>query len=293
MSKTPRVTQAMIDLYDDYTHLTLDRRRFMDQLTRLAGSSAAAAAVLPLIAASPAGAGIVPEDDKRLATETIAFKTAAGEASGYLARPIDPAGISSAVIVIHENRGLNAHIKDVVRRIALEGLVALGPDFLSLAGGTPADEDKARELIGALQPEAALAVGAGAVELMRSREGLNGNVGAMGFCWGGGMVNTLAVNVPELRAGVVYYGRSPKSEDVARIKARMLLHYAGLDERINAGVPDYEKALKAVGVDYALHMYENVNHAFNNDTSAARYDKAAAELAWSRTVAFLKASLSP
>jgi carboxymethylenebutenolidase len=196
------------------------------------------------------------------------------------------------VIVIHENRGLNAHIKDVARRVALEGYLALAPDLLSSAGGTPADEDKARELIGGLEPAATLARLVAAVSFLAGHPESTGRVGAVGFCWGGGMVNQLAAAGSPLAAGVAYYGRQLPAAEVPRIQAPLLLHYAEHDERINAGIAEYEAALKAHGKAYELHTYAGAQHAFNNDTNAARYDAAAARLAWDRTLAFLKRHLA-
>ena len=288
----PDITQAMIDAYDEYTHLTLDRRRFMEKLTMLAGSGAAAAAIAPMLGARSANAAIIPENDDRLTTQDITYPGAGGEMKGYLALPKDAAGPLPGVIVIHENRGLNPHIKDVARRMALEGFVALAPDFLSPEGGTPADEDKAREMFSSLDMGATVANAKATEAFLAGHEKVNGKVGAIGFCWGGGMVNRLAVASPSLGAGVAYYGAQPPAEDVAKIKAPLLLHYAGLDERINAGIDAYRKALEADGKTFEIYVYDGVNHAFNNDTSAARYDKAAAELAWSRTVAFLKKNLA-
>lgn len=288
----PAITQAMIDAYDEYTHLTLDRRAFMDKLTRLAGSGAAAAAIAPLLAANSAQAAIVAEDDARVKGEDITFPGSRGGMKGYLVRPAEASGKLGTVIVIHENRGLNPHIRDVARRIALEGFIALAPDFLSPLGGTPSDEDKARDMFSQLAPEQAIADGVAAVSYLKTLDGGNGKVGAIGFCWGGGLVNDLAVNAPDLNAAVAYYGRQPKNEDVAKIKAPLLLHYAGKDERINAGIDAYKAALQSGGKEYAVYVYDGAQHAFNNDTSAARYDKAAADLAWQRTVAFLKEKLS-
>ncbi|AKI01325.1 dienelactone hydrolase-like enzyme [Hoeflea sp. IMCC20628] len=288
----PAITQAMIKAYDDYTHLTLDRRGFMNRLTKLAGSGAAAAAIAPLLAANSARAAIVPADDTRLQISQVSFPGADWEMTGYLAMPADMSAPLPAVIVIHENRGLNDHIRDVARRLALEGFVALAVDFLSPLGGTPADEDKAREMIGQLEGGETTANAMAARAWLAGHDKTNGKVGAVGFCWGGGLVNQLAVADPELGAGVAYYGRQPEAGDVPSIKAPMLLHYAGLDERINAGIADYRAALKSNGKTFAMHVYDDVNHAFNNDTSAARYNKPAADLAWARTVAFFKGVLN-
>jgi carboxymethylenebutenolidase len=291
MSK-PEITQAMIDAYDEYTHLTLDRRGFMQKLTTLAGSGAAAAAIMPMLAANQANATIIAENDARLEAADVTYPGAAGEMKGYLAIPKEAVAKLPAVIVIHENRGLNPHIRDVARRMALEGFVALAPDFLSLNGGTPANEDEARSMFQSLDMAATVANGEATRAFLASHEKTNGKVGAIGFCWGGGMVNRMAVASPELGAGVAYYGSQVPTEQVPSIKAPLMLHYAGLDERINAGTEAYKAALDANGKTYELHMYEGVNHAFNNDTSAARYDKAAADLAWSRTVEFLRKNLA-
>ena len=289
----PAITQAMIDAYDEYTHLTLDRRGFMEKLTRLAGSGAAAAAIAPLLAADPAAAEIVPADDARLKGEDITWAGSTGDMMGYLVGPADQNGKLPTVIVIHENRGLNAHIRDVARRVALEGFVALAPDYLSPLGGTPADEEKAREMFKELDPAQTVANGVATVEFLKGHELGTGKVGAMGFCWGGGAVNNLATAAPDLAAGVAYYGAQPNDpEQIARINAALLLHYAGQDERINAGIDAYKAALEAAGKDFTIHVYEGAQHAFNNDTSAARYDKEAADLAWGRTIAFFKEKLA-
>ncbi len=291
MEKTG-ITQAMIDAYDEYTHLTLDRRGFMEKLTRLAGSGAAAAAIMPMLAASQVNAALVEEGDPRLDAQNVTYPGASGEMKGYLAFPKDAAGPLPAVIVIHENRGLNPHIRDVARRMALEGFVALAPDFLSPNGGTPANEDEARAMFQSLDMAAATANGEATRAFLAGHQKTNGKVGAIGFCWGGGMVNRMAVASPALGAGVAYYGSQAPADQVPSIKAPLMLHYASLDDRINAGIDAYKAALDANGKTYELHMYEGVNHAFNNDTSAARYDKAAADLAWSRTVEFLKTNLA-
>lgn len=291
MSK-PEITQAMIEAYDEYTHLTLDRRGFMQKLTALAGSGAAAAAIMPMLAANQANAAMIEETDARLDVSDVTYPGAAGDMKGYLAIPKDAADKLPAVIVIHENRGLNPHIRDVARRMALEGFVALAPDFLSPNGGTPANEDEARAMFQSLDMANATANGEATRAFLAGHEKTNGKVGAIGFCWGGGMVNRMAVASPELGAGVAYYGSQAPADQVPSIKAPLMLHYAGLDERINAGIDAYKAALDANSKTYELHMYEGVNHAFNNDTSSARYDKAAADLAWSRTVEFLKKNLA-
>lgn len=279
--------QEWIELYDAYTHEHLDRRRLIERLAQVAGGTAAATAVVRLIEADPAHAAIVPADDPRLATSRVTFPGESGEMRGYLARPAGASEKLPGVVIVHENRGLNPHIEDVARRAALEGFLALAPDFLSPLGGTPDDPDRAREMIRVLDTAQTVANGVAAIRWLAQHEGGTGKVGAVGFCWGGGLVGLLAVHSPELAAAVVFYGRQPPTEDVPKIRAPLLLHYAGLDERINAGIPAFVEALDAAGRTYEMHMYEGVNHAFHNDTSEARYDREAAKLAWSRTVAFL------
>jgi carboxymethylenebutenolidase len=211
---------------------------------------------------------------------------------GYLVVPAEASDKLPAVIVVHENRGLNPHIRDVARRFALEGFLALAPDFLAPAGGTPANEDQARDMIGKLDPAHTVANAVATVAFLKQHTSSNGKVGAVGFCWGGGVVNQLAVHAPDLAAAVAYYGSVPDSADVPKIKAKLLLHYAGLDERINAGIPVFRKALEAAKIDHQIYVYEGANHAFNNDTSEARYNKQAGDLAWGRTIEFLKSALS-
>jgi carboxymethylenebutenolidase len=283
--------QEIIDLYDEFTHRGLDRRVFMGRLAELTGGTAAAAAALGLLRADPALAAMVAADDPRVATESVVIRKAGEELKGYLVRPAGAGGKLPAVIVVHENRGLNPHIEDVTRRLATDGFLALAVDFLSPVGGTPTDEDKAREMIGQLDQDQVVADAKAAVEWLKARPDSNGKVGIVGFCWGGGVVGRVATAVPDLAAGVVFYGRVPPLDAVPNIKAPLLLHYAGLDERINADVPAFEAALKAAGKPYTLHMYQGANHAFNNDTSQVRYDPAAAKLAWERTVAFFKQQL--
>ncbi len=292
MQQTPKITQEMIELYDEYTHVTLDRRGFMEKLTKLAGGGAAASAIASLIGSDYARAEIVAADDQRLAISDITYPGPAIPVKAYLAMPATRTGKLPAVVVIHENRGLNPHIKDVVRRVGLEGFVALGPDLLSRQGGTPATDEEAAPMFRNINQADLVADAVAAVSFLETDPDTNGKVGAVGFCFGGGIVNQMAVKSPDLLAAVAYYGQQPTAADAAKIKARMMLHYAGLDERTNAGIPAFEAALKAAGVDYQTFIYEGANHAFNNDTSAARYDKAAADLAWSRTIAFLKETLA-
>jgi carboxymethylenebutenolidase len=278
--------QRIIDLYDRYTHGSLTRRAFLDRLAAIAGGAAAAAALLPLIENDYARAETVPEGDPRLVTDSIDIPGIAPGLRGYLAKP--KAGEKfPAVIVVHENRGLNPHIRDIARRLGLEGFAAVAIDYLSPLGGTPADEDKARDMIGTLRLDDVIAWSRGAVATIVARADTTDDIGAVGFCWGGGVVGELAVAEPDLDAAVAYYGRQPAPEKVPGIAAPLLLHYAGLDERINAGIPAFEEALKRARKTYELHLYEGVNHAFSNDTGS-RYDKAAADLAWGRTLAFLR-----
>lgn len=279
-AQTP--SQPIIDLFDRYTHGEMDRRRFLDKLKMLAGGSAAAFALLPLLENNYANADLLPEGDARIKTDLVDVR----DYKVYLAKP-NRGEQWPVVLVIHENRGLNPHIKDVTRRFAAEGFMAAGVDFLSRAGGTPSDEDKAREMIGTLDKAATEQAARDIIAELRVHPNSNNKVGAVGFCWGGGLVNRLAVTDPTLDAAVAYYGMQADAKDVANIKAPLLLHYASLDERINAGISAYEIALKENSKNFELHMYEGANHAFNNDTNTARYDKKAAELAWLRTVAFL------
>lgn len=285
------VDPRAIALYDRFVHSVMGRREFMAGLMRLTGGAAAASATLALLENNYARAATVEVDDPRLVTGRIEYPGETGPVAGYLARPAEGDGRLPAVVVIHENRGLNPHIEDVARRLALEGFLVLAPDGLSRLGGTPPDPDRARELIYTLPKEGARADFLVAVEWLAGHARSNGRVGCVGFCWGGSMSGQLAVHSQQLAAAVVYYGGQPAAEDVAKIKAPLLLHYAGLDERINAGIEPFVAAMKAAGTRYELHMYEGVNHAFNNDTNAARYDQAASALAWERTIGFLKTNL--
>jgi carboxymethylenebutenolidase len=275
--------QKFINLFDRFTHGGMNRRDFMEKLTLLAGSTTAASALLPLLENNYARADILPEGDPRIVSQTLEFTGGAG----YFVKP-SAEGKYPGVIVIHENRGLNPHIKDVARRMAVEGFAVLAVDYLQGLGGTPEDADKARDMIGTLKPEDIKATSSAALAAVKANPASNGKSGAVGFCWGGGAVNDLAVNDSGLSAGVAYYGRQPEAADVPKITAPLLLQYGGLDERINARIPAFEAALKANNKVYELYVYEGANHAFNNDTNAARYNKDVAELAWSRTVAFLK-----
>jgi len=287
---TDRPAQRLVALYDRYTHGEMGRRAFFERLVALVGSVGAANVALSALSNDYARAALVAPDDRRIVTAMAAFETPDGPYSGLLARPVGEAR-RPGVIVIHENRGLNPHIEDVTRRLAVSGFLAFGIDLLSPVGGTPPDEDKARELIGALDPEKATAALVAAVSFLAKRQESNGAVGAVGFCWGGGMANRLAVASADLKAAVAYYGQPLDPDEATEVKAPLLLHYAGLDERINASVPAFERALKDADKEYQLFIYEGANHAFNNDTNPARYDRKAAALAWDRTIAFLERRL--
>jgi carboxymethylenebutenolidase len=283
--------QAIVDLYDAYTHSALGRREFLQRLAGLAGGTAAAQALLPLLENNYARAAAVRPDHRELVALRVDYPGGSGRLHGYLAHRRDRPGPLPTVLVIHENRGLNPHIEDVTRRLALAGFLALAPDLLSPGGGTPADEDRARAMVRALDEVAVLADLKASVAWLAAREEGNGRVGCVGFCWGGGNANRLATVTPSLAAAVVYYGRVPPANTVPRIEAPLLLHFAGLDARINAGIEGYEQALRDAGKAYTLHRYAGANHAFNNDTNAARYDPDAAALAWERTLRFLDAHL--
>lgn len=280
----------IIDLYGAYLHQSLDRRTFLNKLAVLAGGTAAAYALLPLLEKNHARAAIIPKDDPRLHTEYIRYPGETGDVRAYLARPKGEDKLPG-VVVIHENRGLNPHIEDVNRRVAVEGFLSIAPDALSPLGGTPKDPDEARSLIKKLDGPSTLKNFTAAVAYLKTHSQSTGKVGVVGFCWGGAMANQVAVNSPDVAAVVPFYGRQPAAEDVPRIKASLLLHYGGLDKRINKGIPAYEAALKTAAVDYRLYIYEGAKHAFNNDTRAERYHKEAAQLAWKRTIAFLKEKL--
>ncbi|MCC6463637.1 MAG: dienelactone hydrolase family protein [Saprospiraceae bacterium] len=277
--------QRIINLYDEYTHRPLSRKEFLYRLAQLAGSTAAAMSLLPLLESNYQAPAIPADTD--LFTEYIHYEGINGQMAAYVARPLEEKPYA-AVVVIHENRGLNAHIEDVARRAAQAGYLAVAPNALAPLGGTPANEDEARTLFTQLKPEESLQNFVRAFEVLAARKDCNGHFGCVGFCWGGAMANNLAVQVPALQAAVAFYGRQPAAEAVPNIKAAVQLHYASLDERVNAGMTAYEEALRAAGKTYEQYVYEGVQHAFHNDTSAARYNKDAAQLAWSRTMAFFE-----
>ena len=285
--------QQAIALYDQYTHEGMDRRVFMGRMTAIAGSAAAASALVATIAADSAAAAIVPANDRRLRTSTMTLLGTGGlpRYTAYTAEPANKAREGS-VIVIHENRGLNDHGRDVARRVALSGFHAVAVDFLSPLGGTPTDEDKARDLIGRLDLSASTAHAVAMLDQLAKRSGGNGKVGVVGFCWGGAFVNRLAVAAGDkLDVGVSYYGVAPDPSEAARVSAPLVIQLAGLDERINKSAIPWVAALRAAGKSVASFNYDGVNHAFNNDTSTERYNKAASDLAWKRTIAAFRTHL--
>lgn len=281
--------QRIINLYDEYTHTPLTRETFLKKLIQLTGSTAAAMAVLPLIEVNQAHAAVTADDD--LFTEYVSYPGVPAEMKAYVARPKADKKYA-AVVVIHENRGLNAHIEDVTRRAAKAGYLAIAPNALAPIGGTPANEDEARTKFQELKAENNLQNFINVFPYLKTRKDYNGKAGCVGFCWGGAMANNLAVHVPDLKAAVPYYGRQAATEDVPKINAALQLHYGGMDERVNAGIAAYEEALKKNGKTYELYIYDGAQHAFHNDTAPTRYNEAAAKLAWNRTLEFFKKYLS-
>jgi carboxymethylenebutenolidase len=275
--------QRIISLYDEYTHKPLSRQEFLRRLTLLVGSTTAAMAILPMIEVNQAHAAVITPEDE-LFTERVTYQ-GLNEMQAYVARPKEDKKYA-AVVIIHENRGLNAHIEDVARRAAKAGYLAIAPNALSPLGGTPPNEDDARAKFQELKAEDSLQNFIKVFDYLATRKDCNGKFGCVGFCWGGAMANSLAVNVPTLKAAVAFYGRQPNAADVPKIKAAVQLHYGGLDERINAGSAAYEEALKKANIPYEQYVYEGVNHAFHNDTAPTRYNEAAAKLAWQRTLDF-------
>lgn len=287
------IERAAIALYDRFTHVGMDRRVFMARLTRLAGGAAAAGALLGGIAARAEAAPIVPADDPRIRTQQLNWEARPGRHyTGYNAAPARGANLP-VVLVIHENRGLNDHIRDIARRLAVAGYSAVAPDFLSPAGGTPAgDEDRARTMIGALDMAETVADGAATIGWLASAQGGSRKVGTIGFCWGGAMVHRLAIAAGDaLKAGASFYGPAPAPAEAARVRAAMLLVLAGRDERVNATGRPWAAALREAGKSVELREFPDVDHAFHNDTSAARYNRAAAEVAWAAALAFFERHL--
>jgi len=283
------MNQQIINLYDEYTHKPLSRQEFLKRLALLVGGTAAAMTILPLLESNYAAAALTHDDD--LFTEYVKYNGVPNEMTAYIARPKKEKKYAS-IVVIHENRGLTPHIEDVARRAAKAGYLAIAPNALSASGKTPANEDEARQWFSELKAENNLQNFKNVFPYLATRKDYDGKVGCVGFCWGGAMANTLAVNEPGLKAAVAFYGRQPSTEDVPKIKAAVQLHYAGLDERVNAGMIAYEEALKKNNITYEQFVYEGAQHAFHNDTSTARYNEAAAKQAWGRTLDFFKKHLS-
>jgi carboxymethylenebutenolidase len=288
----PRLTAADFDpevliLFDAYVHGALDRRGFLDKAKKYAVGGVTAAILLDQLSPKFAEAQQVPKEDARLKTSFEEFPSpqGSGKGRGYLVRPANATGKLPAILVVHENRGLNPHIEDIARRIGLDGYLAFAPDALFTAGGYPGDEDKARTLFQTLDQAKIREDFVAAANWLRARPDATGKLGAVGFCYGGAIVNMLATRVPELAAVVPFYGTAPQPADVPKIKAALLLQYAENDERVNATKPPYEEALKAARIPYEAFVYPGTQHGFNNDTTP-RYDEKNAKLAWERTMAF-------
>ncbi len=299
MPATPRLTaqdfdQELLILFDAYVHGDVDRRGFLDRAQRFAKAGVTAAGLLAALSPNFAMGQQVPPDDARLKTDWLIVPAADGQVHmrGYLARPAN-AGAAKlpTILVIHENRGLNPHIEDITRRLALDGFMAFAPDALTPLGGYPGDEDKARTAFATLDQAKTRAAFLDCVRLLRARADGNGKLGAVGFCYGGGIVHWLATELPDLQAAVPFYGNTPEPALAAKVKAPMLVQLAAVDERINAAWPAYEAALKAAGARVEMHQYPGTQHGFNNDTTP-RYDVPAAKLAWERTVGFFKRHLA-
>lgn len=284
---------GLLDLFDQYVHGGISRREFLDKARVYAVGGVTAAALLESLSPKYAEAQQVPADDARLETEDIEYDSPQGygRINAYLCRPASASGKLPGVVVIHENRGLNPHIRDVARRTALAGYLALAPDGLSPLGGYPGTDDEGREMQRQLDGDKLLEDFVAATKFLQSHPGCTGKVGCVGFCYGGSVSNMLAVRIPDLACAVPFYGGQPEAEEVAKIEAPLLLHYAGNDDRVNAGWPAYEAALKANGVSYEAHIYPNTQHGFHNDTTP-RYDEDAAKLAWQRTLDFFAKHLS-
>jgi len=283
------MTEKVNELYHEYRSGNVNRREFMKKLALVTGGTAAAVIILP--GCNNTAAVAAKSANVKLINEFISYPGATGDMRAYLSMPEGKKKLPG-VIVIHENRGLVPHIQDVNRRMAMEGFIALAPDALSPLGGTPEnDDDKGREMIGQLDRDATVKNFVAAVKYLKTHPRSSGKVGCTGFCWGGAMTNQVAVNAPDLNAAVPYYGSTPAPEDVPKIKASIMAHYAGNDERINAGIPAFEEALKKAGIEYQIFIYEGASHAFNNDTNPERYNKEAADLAWGRTIGFFKEKL--
>jgi len=282
----------LLELYDFYAHGRITKREFLDRAARFTAGGVTALALLGMLSPNYALAQQVAPDDPGISTEYILYPSpnGHGEVRGYLVRPADATGPLPAIVVVHENRGLNPYIEDVARRLAKAGFLALAPDGLTSVGGYPGNDEQGKELQSSVDPAKLMNDFFAAVEFLMQDSRSTGRVGIVGFCYGGGVANAAAVAYPELGAAVAFYGRQPDAADVPKIKAAVLLHYGGLDERVNAGWPAYETALKAAGTRYEAYVYDGANHGFHNDTTP-RFDQAAADLAWQRTLDFFNATL--
>ena len=283
--------QRVIDLYNNYIHGSMPRRDFLNRLAGIAGSVAAASVLLPLIEPNDAYAQQIDPKDRTLKTEYVEYAGTKGPVRAYVAKPAKAKKPLPSLLIIHENRGLNAHIEDVARRAALAGYIAVAPDGLSVAGGAPVDQEKARDLFTATDRATIDNDIIAGIPYIASRSDGSGKIGAVGFCYGGGMALRCAAERSEVNAAVCFYGSALKTEQIANVKAPLMMHYAGKYERINAGIHEFRIALDAQAIAYSLHMYPGTQHGFHNDSSPARYDVAAAKLAWARTVALFDSSL--
>ncbi len=285
--------QRVIDLYNNYIHGSMPRRDFLNRLAGIAGSAAAASLLLPLIEPNEAYAKQIDPKDRTLKTEYVEYAGTKSRVRAYVAKPAKAKKPLPGLLIIHENRGLNAHIEDVARRAALAGYVAVAPDGLSVAGGAPLDQEKARDLFSATDRATIDSDIIAGIPYLASRNDGNGKIGAVGFCYGGGMALRCAAERAEVNAAVCFYGSALNVEQIAKVKAPLMMHYAGNDERINAGINEFRAALDAQKVAYSLNMYPGTQHGFHNDSSTARYDVAAAKLAWARSIALFDSSLKP
>jgi carboxymethylenebutenolidase len=291
--KKEDIKQEVFDLYDDYAHSRIDRRDFVQKLSAYAVGGLTVTSLMSFLMPDYRGGVQIQQGDPRLKSEYVNYSSpkGGGTIKALLSKPIDAKGKLGGIVVVHENRGLNPHIEDVTRRAALAGFISIGPDALTPLGGYPGTDDQGREMQSKRDRNEILEDFIAAYEYLKGHEGCNGKVGVVGFCFGGWVSNMMAVRIPELAAAVPFYGGQPATEDVPKIKAPLLLHYAELDTRVNEGWPAYEKALNENNKNYTAYMYPGANHGFHNDTTP-RYDKAAAELAWKRTVDFFKEKLS-
>jgi carboxymethylenebutenolidase len=285
------IKQEVFDLYDDYAHNRIERREFMQQLSAYAVGGISVAALSSFLMPAYSSIQVMP-DDPRLKSEYIYYESpkGGGKIKALLSMPIDAKGKLGGIVVVHENRGLNPYIEDVARRASLAGFISMAPDALTPLGGYPGNDDAGRELQSKRDSKEMLEDFIAGYEYLKADKDCNGKVGVVGFCFGGGIANMMAVRIPDLSAAVPFYGAQPAAEDVTKIKAPLLLHYAGLDTRVNAGWPAYELALKENKKEYTAYIYPDVNHGFHNDTTP-RYDKTAAELAWKRTIDFFNEKL--